>query len=143
LPIEGVKTIEDFLTGKFQLCSDFNSVVDDLRLANGTLWSIPINLDVSQEDIDRISLKPDQRVALRDPRNDNPIAILTVQDIYRPDKVKEAVQVFGDDDLAHPAVKYLHQSVKEFYVGGNVQAIQAPVHYDYVAYRSMCPFQQW
>ncbi|KAG0272939.1 Sulfate adenylyltransferase [Linnemannia exigua] len=101
-----------------------------------SVWSIPINLDVSQEDIDRLSLKPDQRIALRDPRNDTSIAILTVQDIYRPDKVKEAVQVFGDDDLAHPAVKYLHQSVKEFYVGGNVQAIQAPVHYDYVAYRN-------
>ncbi|KAF9337366.1 Sulfate adenylyltransferase [Linnemannia elongata] len=127
----GFSPLEGFLNQ-----SDYNSVVDDLRLANGTLWSIPINLDVSQDDIDRISLKVDQRIALRDPRNDNPIAILTVQDIYRPDKVKEAVKVFGDDDLAHPAVKYLHLSVKEFYVGGNVQAIQAPVHYDYVAYRN-------
>ncbi|KAF9096376.1 Sulfate adenylyltransferase [Mortierella sp. AD031] len=127
----GFSPLEGFLNQK-----DYISVVDDLRLANGALWSIPINLDVSQDDIDRLSLKPDVRIALRDPRNDNAIAILTVQDIYRPDKVKEAVQVFGDDDLAHPAVKYLHQSVKEFYVGGNVQAIQAPVHYDYVAYRN-------
>ena len=113
-----------------------SSVVDNLRLADGTLWSMPINLDVSQEDIDRLSLKPAQRVVLRDPRNDSPIAVLTIQDIYTPDKVKEAKLVFGDDDLAHPAVKYLHQSVKEFYVGGTLQAIQAPVHYDYVAYRS-------
>jgi len=110
-----------------------------LRLADGALWSIPINLDVSQQDIDRLSLKPAQRVTLRDPRNDSPIAILTIQDIYTPDKVKEATLVFGADDIAHPAVKYLHQSVKEFYVGGTLQAIQAPVHYDYVAYRSKNP----
>lgn len=110
--------------------------MENLRLANGTLWSIPINLDVAQEDIDTLSLKPAQRVALRDPRNDSPIAILTIEDIYKPDKVKEAKLVFGDDDLAHPSVKYIHQNVKDFYVGGSVQAIQPPTHYDYVAYRS-------
>ncbi|KAF9192028.1 Sulfate adenylyltransferase [Haplosporangium sp. Z 767] len=127
----GFSPLEGFLAEK-----DYNRVVEELRLADGTLWSMPINLDVSQEDIDRHSLKPAQRITLRDPRNDSPIAILTIDDIYRPDKVKEAKLVFGDDDVAHPAVKYLHQSVKEFYVGGKVQAIQAPVHYDYVAYRN-------
>lgn len=105
-------------------------------MVSGSLWSIPINLDVSQEDINNLSLKPGQRISLRDPRDDSPIAILTVEDIYKPNKVREATLVFGDDDIAHPAVKYLHQSVKDFYVGGSVQAIQPPVHHDYVAYRS-------
>jgi len=58
-----------------------------------------------------------------------------VEDIYRPDKVKEAVQVLGADDPAHPSVAYLHNRTKEFYVGGKVQAIQPPTHFDYVALR--------
>jgi sulfate adenylyltransferase len=43
--------------------------------------------------------------------------------------------VFGDDDCCHPAVAYLHDSVKEFYVGGEIQAIRAPLHYDYTGIR--------
>lgn len=59
----------------------------------------------------------------------------TVEDIYSFDKHKEAELVFGADDSAHPAVAYLHASVKEFYVGGKIEAIAAPDHYDYVALR--------
>jgi hypothetical protein len=58
-----------------------------------------------------------------------------VEDIYTPDRVKEAIEVFGADDPAHPSVAYLRNRVKDFYVGGKVQAIQAPTHFDYVALR--------
>ena len=60
-----------------------------------------------------------------------------VEDTYIPDKHVEAEEVFGADDPAHPAVTYLHKSMKEVYVGGSVQAINRPLHYDYVALR--CP----
>jgi sulfate adenylyltransferase len=60
---------------------------------------------------------------------------LAVEDIYKPDQVKEAVQVFGADDPAHPAVAYLRNKIHPFYVGGKLQAIQAPTHFDYVALR--------
>lgn len=53
------------------------SVVDTLRLADGTLWSIPVNLDLSREDIESKSIKPGARVTLRDPRDDEALAILT------------------------------------------------------------------
>jgi len=53
------------------------SVVDNLRLADGTLFPMPITLDVSREDIDRLSLAKDKRVTLRDPRDDQAIAMLT------------------------------------------------------------------
>ena len=56
---------------------NFASVVDTLRLADGTLFPIPINLDISKEDIDRLSLAPGVRVALRDPRDDQALAIIT------------------------------------------------------------------
>lgn len=58
-----------------------------------------------------------------------------MEDIYAPDKVKEAIKVFGADDPAHPSVSYLRNRVNDFYLGGKVQAIQAPVHFDYAALR--------
>jgi sulfate adenylyltransferase len=112
-----------------------HSVVANLRLADGTLFPIPITLDVSQAEIDTLGLKPNVRLALLDPRDDQALAIITIEDIYTFDKAKEAAHVFGADDSAHPAVAYLHKRVKQFYVGGKVQAIQLPNHFDYVALR--------
>lgn len=109
-----------------------------MRLADGLLWSIPITLDVSQEQISELGIKAGARITLRDPRDDQALAILTVDDVYRPDKAKEAINVFGANDDAHPAVKYLHTIAKEFYVGGKLEAIQPPSHYDYVSNRCKC-----
>ena len=96
---------------------------------------MPITLDVSPSDVSSLGLAPGSRVALRDPRDDVVLAILTIADLYEFDKAQEAEIVFGADDIAHPAVRYLRESVKSVYVGGNVQAVQAPVHFDYVALR--------
>ena len=62
---------------------------------------------------------------------------MTVQDIYRPDKVREAELVYGANDRAHPGVTYLHDTTKAVYLGGPVEAIQLPAHYDYQALRCM------
>ena len=110
-------------------------MVENLRLTDSTLFPIPITLDVSQAEIDTLGLRHGVRLALLDPRDDQALAILTIEDIYTFDRVKEAVNVFGADDSAHPAVSYLHRRVKQFYVGGKVQAIQLPTHSDYVALR--------
>ena len=99
------------------------------------LFPIPVNLDVTQETIDRLEIAPGVRIALLDPRDEGALAILTVEDIYTPDKVREAVNVFGADDSAHPAVAYLHNQVGQLYVGGKVEAIKQPTHHDYVALR--------
>ncbi|KAI0692602.1 ATP-sulfurylase [Cytidiella melzeri] len=115
--------------------ADYKSVVDTLRLADGHLFAMPITLDVSQEDIAAKGIAPGARLVLRDPRDDQALAVLTVDDIYQPDKVKEAEQVFGADDPAHPAVAYLRSKVNDYYVGGKLQAIQPPTHFDYVALR--------
>ena len=53
------------------------SVVDTLRLADGVLFPIPITLDVSREDVERLSIEPGIRIALRDPRGDEALAIIT------------------------------------------------------------------
>jgi sulfate adenylyltransferase len=63
-----------------------HSVVNDVRLADGNLFSIPITLDISKETIDNLGVKPGARVALRDFRDDRNLAIITVDDVYQPDK---------------------------------------------------------
>ena len=62
------------------------SVVKQERLANGVLFSMPITLDLSQDTITELGIKPGARVTLRDLRDDRNLAILTVEDIYKPDK---------------------------------------------------------
>ncbi|ORY33465.1 ATP-sulfurylase [Naematelia encephala] len=121
--------------------ADYTSVRDTLRLVavngqrQGTLFPMPITLDVSSDDVETLGLNAGARVALRDPRDEAALAILTVSDVYKPNKSLEAEQVLGADDIAHPSASYLHNKVKDLYVGGKVQAIQAPTHYDYVALR--------
>jgi len=63
-----------------------------------------------------------------------------VEDVYKPDLVEEAIEVFGADDPAHPSVAYLRSRVQAFYIGGKVQAIKAPTHFDYVALRCEISF---
>ncbi|KAI4604313.1 Sulfate adenylyltransferase [Pestalotiopsis sp. 9143b] len=114
--------------------ADYNGVVKENRLADGALFSMPITLDLSQETIDELSLKAGQRVTLRDLRDDRNLAILTIDDIYRPDKQLEAKEVFGGDE-EHPAVAYLYKTAGEFYVGGKIEAISRLQHYDFVDLR--------
>jgi len=126
----GFSPLEGFMNER-----DYVGVVDTLRLADGVLFPIPITLDVSREDVERLSIEPGIRIALRDPRDDEALAIITVEDVYAPNRVKEAIKVFGADDPAHPSVAYLRNKVRDLYIGGKVQAIQAPIHFDYVALR--------
>jgi sulfate adenylyltransferase len=133
-------------------------VVKDCRLASGVLFSMPITLDVSQEQINEAQIKPGSRITLRDLRDDRNLAIITVDDVYKPDKsvlttkppeyiwailtsnrVAEALHVFGGDP-EHPAIRYLNNTAKEFYVGGKLEAINRLEHYDYVALR--CKFTE-
>jgi sulfate adenylyltransferase len=107
---------------------DYDGVVKDMRLADGSLWPMPINLDVS--DAFAAAVKPGQDIALRDPEGVI-LAILSITDKWSPDKSAEANGVFGTDDIAHPAVNYLHNTAGNTYLGGPITGIQAPVHYDY------------
>jgi sulfate adenylyltransferase len=108
--------------------ADYDSVVETMRLADGSLWPMPITLDVS-EDFAKI-VEPGQDIALRDAEGVI-LAILSVTDAWTPNKPREAEMVFGADDLAHPAVNYLHHQAGKVYLGGPITGIQAPVHYDY------------
>ncbi|MDA9061167.1 adenylyltransferase, partial [Planktomarina temperata] len=108
--------------------ADYDSVVAHMRLSEGALWPMPITLDVSEAFASSLELGQD--IALRDPEGVI-LATMTVTDRWTPDKDREAEQVFGTNDMAHPAVNYLHNTAGAVYLGGPVTGIQKPVHYDF------------
>ncbi|MEM1315148.1 MAG: bifunctional sulfate adenylyltransferase/adenylylsulfate kinase, partial [Pseudomonadota bacterium] len=112
----------------FQSEADYDAVVETMRTADGALWPIPITLDVSEKFAETVA--PGQDIALRD-QEGVILAILSITDKWTPNKSREAEKVFGADDLAHPAVNYLHNHAGPIYLGGPVTGIQQPVHYDY------------
>ena len=123
----GFNPLKGFLTE-----ADYNGVVENMRLADGQLWPMPITLDVSQKEADTIEVGQD--IALRD-QEGVILATMTVTDKFTPNKAREAEMVFGADDQAHPAVNYLHNQAGDVYLGGPITGIQQPVHYDFRARR--------
>ena len=107
---------------------DYDNVVHNMRLADGTLWPIPINLDASEATADTI--KEGDALALRD-QTGLLLAVLTVEDVWRPDKDVEAKEVFGTLNTEHPAVGYLKNEAGDVYIGGKLEGIQLPKHYDF------------
>jgi len=108
--------------------ADYETVCADMRLADGTLWPMPITLDVSEDFGAKI--EPGQDIVLRD-QEGVILAIMSVSDKWSPDKSREAELVFGVDDIAHPTVNYLHHRAGPVYLGGPITGIQQPVHYDF------------
>ena len=119
----GFNPLKGFLTE-----ADYNCVVENMRLADGTLWPMPITLDVTQDFADSVELG--QKIALRD-QEGVILATIKVTDSWLPNKAREAENVFGANDLAHPAVNYLHNQAGSINLGGPVTGLQQPVHYDF------------
>ncbi len=126
--------IELLLNGAFSplegfLCrNDYQQVLEHMRLGNGTLWPLPITLDVTPEFADTIGAGGD--IALRDAEG-LVIAIMHVSDIWRPDFMHEADACYGTKDPLHPGVDYLFNHSGKVYLGGRLYGIEAPVHYDF------------
>ncbi len=108
--------------------ADYESVVENMRLSDGTLWPMPITLDADRQFVE--SLQSGQEIALRDTEG-LLIAILQAEDIWSANKKREALGVFGTLDDSHPGVTYLYHHVKEFYIGGRLLPIALPHHYDF------------
>ncbi len=108
--------------------ADYESVVDKMRLADGTLWPVPIVLDVSSGLAEK--LEKGSRIALRDGEGFMP-AVLTVEDIWQPDKQREAEAVYGTTSDQHPGVRYLYEQVNDTYISGRIEGVQLPIHYDF------------
>lgn len=119
----GFAPLEGFLNQ-----DDYEGVLNDMRLKDGTLWPMPITLDVDQ--LFASQLEQGQEIALRDAEG-LLLATLSVHDIWKADKKREAEAVFGTTNEEHPGVSYLYNQTKEYYIGGTVLGIALPHHYDF------------
>ncbi|MDQ0116455.1 sulfate adenylyltransferase [Paenibacillus harenae] len=102
--------------------ADYRSVVDTMRLANGTVWSIPITLAV--EEAKAAELAVGERAALVG-EDGIVYGVIHVESIYKVDQKHEAVNVFKTDDLEHPGVKKLFER-SSTYVGGAITVLNRP-----------------
>ena len=117
----------------FMTPRDYEPVCEQMRLADGTLWPIPITLDITEDAAE--ALESGATLALRDPEGVM-LAVLHVEDIWRPDRAREGDRVFGTTNREHPGVAHLLGESNPVYVGGRVEGIQLPVHYDFRELRS-------
>ena len=109
----------------FMSRADYTRVVEDMRLANGTLFPVPITLPVEPD----APISLDRQVALRSAKNDL-LAILTVEDVFTWDADREARQVLGTTDVRHPLVVEMRRWGSR-YVSGGLEVLRLPARYDF------------
>ena len=119
------------LTG-FQNEADYRSVLETMHLAGGLAWAIPVTLSATDDDVKRIG--GSERITLLEEGSEDPLAIVTVEEIYKRDKPAEAVSVYRTDDENHPGVAAVY-AAGEYCIAGTVQALRLPSHDDFANYR--------
>lgn len=126
--------LELLATGAFSPLSgfmkrmDYEAVLDRMRLENGLLWPIPVCLDVHQTQVH--NLEAGQSVALRDPEG-YLLAIMHVDDIWPLEAEAEAMAIYGTTDKCHPGVQYLLEGGRRLYIGGSIEVLSLPLHFDF------------
>jgi sulfate adenylyltransferase len=99
----------------FMSPEDYGRVLEEMRLASGLVWALPVCLAVD-------AAPRGERVALADPTG-CPVAVLDVEEVYEYDKEREAQQAFRTTDAAHPGVARLYGQ-KPLYLAGRVTVFE-------------------
>ncbi|HET9772563.1 MAG TPA: adenylyltransferase, partial [Acidimicrobiia bacterium] len=107
--------------------ADYESVCSQMRLADGTIWPMPICLDLPEELANSVN---GQSLALRDLEGVI-LAVLHVDEVYTPDREAEAQNVFGTTSTDHPGVAHLLNRTNPCYVSGRLEGMALPHHYDF------------
>jgi sulfate adenylyltransferase len=107
---------------------DYDAVCAEMRLEDGTLWPIPITLDVSADLADGVVTG--ERVALRDPEGVM-LAAMTVDEIWEPDRTAEVKVLYGQTGEGRPEVAQNLETTGRFAVAGRIEGVQLPIHHDY------------
>ncbi|MCY3646231.1 MAG: sulfate adenylyltransferase [Chloroflexi bacterium] len=118
------------LTG-FMGEADYHSVVENMTLANGLPWSMPVTLSVEESRAGELT--PGVRADLRDDEG-FPLGVIDIEEVYRRDKTRLAEQVYRTTDEAHPGVAALYAS-GDLVLGGSVKALRLPDHGNFPDHR--------
>jgi sulfate adenylyltransferase len=113
----------------FMTRADYDGVCHKMRLASGVLWPMPITLDVTEEFAKKLQAGS-SKIALRDAEGVM-LAVLQVEEVWQPDRKAEAKAVFDTTSTVHPGVDYLLNKGNAWYVGGRIEGLQMPSHYDF------------
>lgn len=116
----------------FMDSTTYDSVVNDMRLPDGTVWPIPIVLDVSEKIAQKVH---GAATLLLCDSEETIIAHLTVSEIWKPNRHLEAECVYGTTNTEHPGVAQVLQKTGEYYIGGKVTKVTMPKHYDFPTLR--------
>ncbi|HEX5626877.1 MAG TPA: sulfate adenylyltransferase [Actinomycetota bacterium] len=112
--------------------ADYVSVLETMHLSSGLAWAIPVTLSLTDDDVKRIGAG--NSVALLPREGGDPIAVVDVAEVFKRDRQKEALGVYGTEDLDHPGVRALHDA-GDFCLAGTVRALALPEHDDFLSYR--------
>jgi sulfate adenylyltransferase len=112
--------------------ADYEAVCARMRMADGRFWPVPVTLDVPQKFAE--SLSSNQAVALRDAEGAL-MAVLTVTEVWQPDKGAEAQCLYGTRSVTHAAANHLLNVVGEIYISGKLEVVDLPVHHDFAPLR--------
>lgn len=118
----------------FMCKNDYLSCLDDMRLASGNLFPIPIVLPIDENKKLELEKNNSKYVVLRDEQF-YPVAKLLINDIYKPDIEKEAIAIFGTFDLNHPYIQIMNDYKNNYYLGGDVIEYYGVKHVDFKEYR--------
>ncbi len=124
LAVGGFSPLNGFL-GK----TDYERVVGEMRLADGTFWPLPVTLPVTPGE----GVAEGKTLGLRDVYG-NLLAFLHVEELFAFDKDNEARNSYGSTDAKHPSVAYL-QRQPGHYAAGRLEVLRTPPHYDFVDLR--------
>ena len=124
LAVGGYSPLKSFM-GK----ADYQRVLTEMRLADGTLFPMPITLTINKEDLPT----REEWIALRDSRN-YLIAAMRIEEVFTWDPVREARLVLGSTDTRHPLVSEMEQW-GDLCISGELMVINLPVYYDFVDIR--------
>jgi sulfate adenylyltransferase len=112
--------------------ADYVSVLETMHLSGGLAWAIPVTLSLTDDDVKRIGAG--NSVALLSREGGDPIAVVDVAEVFKRDRQKEALGVYGTEELEHPGVAALYEA-GDFCLAGTVRALGLPEHDDFLSYR--------
>lgn len=110
---------------------DYHSVVENMRLSNGQVWSIPITLSVKDSLFAQLAVG--QRIALKGKEDQQIYAVMDIESLYQVDQQHEARKVYKTDSVEHPGVAKLYQRPSN-YVGGPIQVLNRPDRGEFAQY---------